>query len=75
MIDTANVNVNLRHPFGWTALMVGAINDRAEVCQYLLEAGADPNMSDEYINSNRTAHEHGLFPLEGKIKLPISFTY
>lgn len=46
--------------------MVAAVNDKVGVCKVLLDAGADPNLGDEYINSNRTAKEKGMHSIEGK---------
>lgn len=59
-------DVNKRHQLGWTALMVAAVNGRVGVCKYLLDAGADPDIGDSYINSHRTASNRGLHSVEGK---------
>ncbi|CAH1111358.1 unnamed protein product [Psylliodes chrysocephalus] len=58
------IDINKRHHLGWTPLLVAAVNGRYEVVECLLQAGADPNLSDEYINPNRTANEKGMHPLE-----------
>lgn len=65
MMDAYKIDVNVRHPFGWTALMVAAINGRAGVVKILLDSGADPNMADEFTNVNKAARERGLHSLEG----------
>lgn len=65
MVEAYKIDVNVRHPFGWTALMVAAINGRAGVVKILLDAGADPNMADEFTNVNKAARERGLHSLEG----------
>ncbi|CAG9860711.1 unnamed protein product [Phyllotreta striolata] len=57
-------DVNKRHHLGWTPLLVATVNGRYEVAEYLLKSGADPNLSDNYINPNRTANEKGMHPLE-----------
>ncbi|KAJ9589778.1 hypothetical protein L9F63_027964, partial [Diploptera punctata] len=44
------INVNRRHRFGWTALHVAAVNGNVETVQTLLDAGADPNLRDEFTN-------------------------
>lgn len=67
MIETYKIDVNQRHPFGWTALMVAAINGKSGVVKILLEAGADPNMSDEFTNITRVAREKGIHSLEGNL--------
>ncbi|XP_031834752.1 mitochondrial disaggregase [Nomia melanderi] len=54
------VDVNARHPFGWTALHVAAINKNLEVIQILLKMGADVNVGDEFINVYKTAKEMGI---------------
>lgn len=67
MLETTKIDVNLRHPLGWTALMVAAINGRAGVVKILLENGADPNMGDDFTNVNKVARERGLHSLEGML--------
>lgn len=67
MLESTKLDVNTRHKLGWTALMVAAVNGKAETCKVLLKAGADPNLEDKYINSTRTAKEVGLHSLEGKV--------
>eukprot|EP00041_Stephanoeca_diplocostata_P020022 m.439295 g.439295 ORF g.439295 m.439295 type:complete len:653 (+) comp21449_c0_seq2:110-2068(+) len=48
-----------RHPFGWTALHVAAMNGDQAMCKLLLEAGADPNVLDTYDPRDaRSAREH-----------------
>ncbi|KAK4887057.1 hypothetical protein RN001_003328 [Aquatica leii] len=64
MIESFKINVNIRHYLGWTPLMVAAVNNRTEVCKALINSGADPNLADEYVNANRTAHNKGLHTLE-----------
>ncbi|KAJ8949694.1 hypothetical protein NQ314_008157 [Rhamnusium bicolor] len=58
------IDVNKRHPLGWTSLMVATVNEQYEVTELLLQAGADPNAPDNYINANRTANQIGLHPIE-----------
>lgn len=53
-------DVNKRHPLGWTPLQAAAINGRAGTVKVLLEAGADPNLGDEFSNVYRTAMERGM---------------
>lgn len=74
MLDGHQINPNLRHQLGWTALMVAAVNGKSDVCKTLIQAGADPNLDDKYINSNRSAKQHGLHSLEGKITVLFSRT-
>ncbi|KAF7280465.1 hypothetical protein GWI33_005860 [Rhynchophorus ferrugineus] len=58
------IDVNTRHKLGWTPLMVAVINGHQDIVQLLLENGANPNLSDNYINPTRTAQEHHLHPIE-----------
>ena len=44
------VNVNCRHPYGWTALHAAAMNGKAEAVKFLLKSGADPNTPDNFSN-------------------------
>ncbi|CAF2126182.1 unnamed protein product [Rotaria magnacalcarata] len=50
LIEQEKLDVNLRHPLGWTPLLVAVINDRIDCVKYLLSKGADPNQSDEFTN-------------------------
>lgn len=65
-INSDKINVNMRHPMGWTPLLVAAVNGRLEIVKILLKAGADPNMSDEFSNINRMARDMKLHSLESK---------
>ena len=57
--------MNLRHPLGWTALQLAAVNGKSEAVKVLLDAGADPNLGDEFINVYRTAIDKGLHSIDG----------
>lgn len=46
--DALNV---CRHAFGWTPLMVAAVNGNFELLKVLLDAGSDPNIQDNYFSS------------------------
>ncbi|KAK1135965.1 hypothetical protein K0M31_000536 [Melipona bicolor] len=58
------IDVNMRHPLGWTALHLAAINAKPEVVKLLLKHGADVNAPDEFINVYGTAIEKGLHTLD-----------
>ncbi|CAK9803701.1 Caseinolytic peptidase B protein homolog [Anthophora quadrimaculata] len=58
------IDVNVRHPLGWTALHLAAINARPEVIKVLLKYGADVNAQDEFINVYGSAIEKGLHTLD-----------
>ena len=55
---------NVRHPLGWTALHVAAVNGRVEVVEALLKAGADPNIGEEYTNIYHTAKRKNIHSME-----------
>ncbi|XP_070552727.1 mitochondrial disaggregase-like [Ptychodera flava] len=44
------IDVNQRHNLGWTPLMVAAMNGNECAVRVLLDAGADPNIGDEFTN-------------------------
>jgi ankyrin repeat protein len=46
VILQAGADVNLTNPYGLTALMVAVDCGLADIVRFLLEAGADPNISD-----------------------------
>lgn len=58
------IDVNMRHPLGWTALHVAAMNGRAEVIKLLLKHGADVNAQDEFINVYGSAIEKRIDTLD-----------
>lgn len=59
----------MKHPLGWTALHVAAINGNAEVIKFLISKGADVNLGDEFSSIYKTAVEKGLHPTEGKLSI------
>lgn len=68
--------MNYRHPLGWTALHVASINGRTNVVKALLDAGADPDLGDEFCNVQVTAHEKGLHSIDGKLRrIKVFFVY
>ncbi|CAH0561049.1 unnamed protein product [Brassicogethes aeneus] len=59
-----NIDVNIRHPLGWTVLMLAVVNGHYNITEKLLKKGADPNLGDNFVNINRTANEKGMHPIE-----------
>lgn len=59
------IDINTRHPLGWTALHTAAINQKVDVIKVLLHDGADVNAGDNFVNVYRTAMEMGLHSLDG----------
>lgn len=74
LLRSGTVDVNARHEFGWTALHVAAINGHREVVSRLIEAGADPNMEDEFMNIYTTAREKRRHSLEVQISREDEFS-
>lgn len=67
-ISNSKLDVNMRHPLGWTPLHVAAINGRVDNVKVLLEAGANPNLGDLFNTVQRTAAEKKLNPFEVLLK-------
>ena len=55
---------NSRHPLGWSALHVAAVNGQREIVELLLKHRADPNSTDEYTNIYHTARDKGMHSLD-----------
>jgi ATP-dependent Clp protease ATP-binding subunit ClpB len=64
-LSAEGFDVNVRHPLGWTALQVAAVNRNVEAVKALLRAGADPNLGDEFISGHRTGIEMDLHAVDG----------
>jgi ATP-dependent Clp protease ATP-binding subunit ClpB len=62
LIEQEKLDVNLRHPLGWTPLLVAVINNKIDCVRYLLSKGADPNQSDEFTNVHSMAKKLHLRP-------------
>lgn len=71
---TDGIDVNIRHPLGWTALHTAAMNQRVEVIKILLHNGADVNAGDNFVNVYRTAMEMGLHSLDVLMKREEEFS-
>ena len=61
------MDVNKRHPLGWTALQTAAINGRVEAIRYLVQQGANIDAGDDFINVYKTAMEKRMHPSDGKV--------
>lgn len=59
------IDVNMRHPLGWTALHIASMNQKPEIIKVLLDSGVDVNADDHFANVYRTAKEKSLHPLDG----------
>lgn len=65
LIREEKMNVNQRHPLGWTPLHVAVINDKLENVKVLIAAGADPNAPDEFSNVYNTAVNKRMHAIDG----------
>lgn len=67
IIEDEKVNVNQKHPLGWTALQVAVINSKVSNVKVLLSSGADPNLADDFSNVNKVATAKHLYPIDGNL--------
>lgn len=58
---------------GWTALQVAAVNGQAEILKILLDNGADINVGDDFVSTNRLAMQKGLDFMEGIIYIQYKY--
>ena len=49
---------------GWSAIHVASVNGQQEILKILLENGADPDLTDEFVNIYQTAREKNLQSLD-----------
>ncbi|XP_073997430.1 mitochondrial disaggregase-like isoform X2 [Rhodnius prolixus] len=73
-IEKERYDITNRHYLGWTGLHLAAVSGNVETLKVLLEAGADPNAGDEFVNSYRTASEKGLNALDVLIQRESEFS-
>ena len=59
---------NIRHPLGWTALHVAAVNGRYGVVEALVDAGADLDAKEEFSTAFRVARSKKMNALEVTIR-------
>lgn len=72
IIEDEKVNVNQKHPMGWTALQVAVINSKVSNVKVLLSCGADPNLADDFSNVNKVASAKHLYPIDGNLSILLS---
>ncbi|XP_065668496.1 mitochondrial disaggregase isoform X5 [Hydra vulgaris] len=53
-------DVNKKHPLGWTALHSAAMAGNARAVKMLLDAGADPDVLDDFSTAYKIASRHGI---------------
>ena len=59
LLNDKNLDVNCRHEYGWTPLLVAAVNGQTEIVRLLLDAGADINTTDEYSSAQKMSFQMG----------------
>lgn len=64
ILEGETIDVNKAHPYGWTLLHVAAANFNPIATQMLLEAGADPNIQDEFNNVYSVSEARKVQPME-----------
>ncbi|CAL8109956.1 unnamed protein product [Orchesella dallaii] len=74
ILENHNVDVNARHYLGWSALHVAAMNGHWSTVKILLDAGADPNLGDEFTTVYHTAHKIKMHSLEVQIQREDEFS-
>ncbi|GAB6029005.1 hypothetical protein CHUAL_004793 [Chamberlinius hualienensis] len=57
-------DVNQKHELGWTALHIAAVNGYSNAVKILIEAGANPNVGDEFTNVDKTARDKQMHSLD-----------
>ncbi|CAG2111953.1 unnamed protein product [Medioppia subpectinata] len=60
LLADQKVDPNCRHTLGWNPLLLAAVNGRTDVCQLLLESGADIDATDEYSSAQKMSYYYGL---------------
>lgn len=58
----SRIEVNCRHPLGWTAIHVAVINGNLSILKELIKAGADVNIKDEFSSARRMASQRRVLP-------------
>ena len=67
LIRSQSISVDTRHELGWTPLHLAAVTGRQEIVAVLLEAGADVDAEEEFMNVYTTAREKRKHSLEVQI--------
>lgn len=61
----SGVDVNSRHPLGWSALHTAVVNTNWPVIEFLVENGIDINAKDEFSSALRVAAQERVSTTQG----------
>ena len=61
----SGVDVNRRHPLGWTALHTAVVNANWPVVEFLVDNGVDINSKDEFSSAPRMAAQERASSTQG----------
>ena len=61
----SGIDVNCRHPLGWTALHTAVVNANWPVIEFLIENGVDINGKDEFSSAQRMAAQEKVSSTQG----------
>ena len=64
LLNSGQEDPDQRHCLGWTSLHVAAINRQPELVKILVKHGADPDISDDFVNIYQTAREKQMQSLD-----------
>ena len=64
ILSNKQIDANTRHPLGWRALHVAAVNGRYGVVEALIDAGADVDAKEEFSTAFRVARSQKMSSLE-----------
>ena len=65
----SGVDINCRHPLGWSALHTAVVNTDWAVIEFLIENGADVNARDEFSSASRVAAQERVSSTRGTYDL------
>ena len=65
----AGVDINSRHPLGWSALHTAVINASWSVMEFLVENWADVNAKDDFSSASRVAAQERVSSSRGVASL------
>ena len=74
LIEEKTIDVNCRHEYGWTPLLLAAVNSRTDICELLLNCGADINITDEYSSAQKMSYELGYNYLQMSLIRELEFS-